>query len=281
MKGIKKFLIPKSITELLDVLEQNCEDVLILGGGTHVELQKKSPKSIIVDITKTNLNYIKTDEQYIKIGATTRVADIINDPLLKKFANGILVKSACRIGNTLTKNLVTIGGNLYTSFPWSNFPPALLVLDAKVKLANYENSREIELEYLLKNNPKKIIQKNELITEILIPRLPVLLTNYKTFSFTESDFDLAIVATSVIMENKICKHVKVAIGSALVPCSLIYLMQDLLLNREFNIEVINEAVDKTMADIKLVKNFRTSPEHLKEVVKTLLRRSFLELSSST
>lgn len=279
MRGIREFLMPTSLDYTLKLLDMNQGKAVVLAGGTHLALVKKSEADVVIDIKRAGLNYIKEDGNFIKIGATTRAADIIACDLLKGFAGNVLAFASSKIGSPLTQNLVTVGGNIHGMFPWSNLPPALLVLDAEVKIASLHEERIMKLGELLKANPRKEVKFNEMITEILIPKASKdFKTSYKTFSVTENDYDMAMVAVGMKLDGKVCKDVKLAVGAAVSPCSLVSEVSELLIGKEVTSDLIEQAAEKAVSNMKFVKDFRTTPEHLQEVVKVLIRRVLEEVS---
>jgi CO/xanthine dehydrogenase FAD-binding subunit len=278
MRGIKEFAKPTSLQYALKMLHMHQGEALVLAGGTHLALQKQSSHNLLVDIKDLGFNYIKEEGDFIKIGATTRAVDILNSDLLKNFAGGILVEAASKIGSVLTRNLVTIGGNIYSMFPWSNFPAALLVLDASVEINSLDETKIVKLQELLVSNPRKYIDHSEIITNILIPKSSEnLKTCYKVFSLTENDYDIAIVATALEMDSKTCKKARVAVGAAVSPCDLVPEPEKLLENNELTSDLIEKASNEAASNLKLIKDFRTTDEHRKEVVKTLIKRSLEEI----
>jgi CO/xanthine dehydrogenase FAD-binding subunit len=280
MRGIKEFLSPSSLDYTLKLLDTNQGEAVVLAGGTHLALLKKTSYSVLIDIKKAGLNYIKEDNDCIKIGATTRAVDIINSDILKPFAGGILINAAEKIGSPLTQKLVTIGGNVYSMFPWSNLPPALLVLGAEVVLTSTSEQRKVSLAELLLANPRKYVKKHELITEIQIPKASKdMKTAYKVFSITENDYDLAIVAVGLVKEGNICKCANIAVGAAVSPSCVIKEAGELLQDKELTSELAETVAEKAVNSVELVKDFRTSPEQLRASVKTLIKRSLEECSA--
>jgi len=274
MRGIKEFLAPTNIEQVLEMLEKYQEKAVILAGGTHLALVKSSSAEIMIDIKKANLNYIKEDDNNIIIGACTRPVDIINNDMLKTFADGILVNAASKMGSKLTQNLITIGGNIASPFPWSSLPPALLVLEAKVSILSKQKNKIVPLQDLLKANPKNFINKNELITSIIIPKSSKnLKTSYITLSLTENDYDLVIVAVALLLESGICKKAKIALGSAISPCNTIDHIEPLLIEKKLSKEIINNVAKESITGLNLISDFRTTDEHRFEVIKTLVKRA--------
>lgn len=279
MRGIKDFLVPNSLDYALKLLDINQGNALVLGGGTHLALVKNSSHEIIIDIKRAGLGYIKEENNYICIGSAVRAVDIINCDLLKDFAGDILQNAASKIGSPLTQNLVTVGGNIYSMFPWSNLPPAMLVLGAEVVLTSQSGSRKVSLEELLKANPRTFVKKDELIKEVLIPKSAKnMKTSYKTFSTTENDYDMAIVAAGLDFDGKQCKKASIAVGAAVSPASLLKTSGVILEGKEITSELIKESSEKAFSDVKLVKDFRTSQEQIEATVKTLVKRTLEECS---
>lgn len=277
MRGIKEFLAPTSLDETIKLLDANQNNSIILAGGTHLALVKTSTNEVIIDIKQAGLSYIDEEGENIRIGATTRMTDIIKSEILSKYAGGLLNYAASKVGSVLTKNLVTIGGNIYSLFPWSNIPPALLVLDASVELISSTGVRKIPLKELIRTNPKKCVNKNELIASLILPiSSNNLKTAYKTFALTENDYDIAIVAVALEMENNICKKAKIAVGAAIWPCDTICEAGKILQNKPLDSALIEEVAQKVASSIKLIEDFRTTDEHRISVVKTLVKRSLEE-----
>lgn len=274
MRGIKEFSVPTSLDYTYKLLHMHQGNSVVLAGGTHLGLQKKSKYNCIVDIKKAGLNYIKDNTDNIEIGATTRAVDIINSELLNSFAGGILPQAAKEIASPLTQNMVTIGGNVYTMFPWSNLPPALLVLDAEVIISSLDTEKKASITEIYEENPRRFIDSEEIITSIVIPKKSnALTTAYKVFNLTEKDHDLVIVAVGLEMDANMCKSAKVALGAAISPCALLENVNKHLEGKELTSEVIEKAAEISVEGIKLVNDFRTTDEHRIEVIKTLVKRA--------
>lgn len=274
MRGIKEFSKPTSLEYALKVLHMHQGEAMIVAGGTHLALLNKTKQSFLVDINNLGLNYVKEEGDFIKIGATTRAVDILNNDLLKNFAGGVLPEAASNIGSVLTRNLVTIGGNVYTMFPWSNFPPALLVLDACVELTSLDNKKIVSLQELLRANTRKTIEHYEFISAIFIPKSSkTLKTSYKVFNLTKNDYDIVIVVVALEMDSKVCKKAKIALGAAVSPCDLLYDAAQLLEGKELTSDLIVKSAEKAVSGLKLISDFRTTDEHRLEVIKTLVKRA--------
>lgn len=278
MLGITEYLQPSTLEETLQILNDKTPDIKVLSGGTHLALQKNIAARILLDIKNSGLSYIKEDKEKITIGSTTTMAEIADSYILQNFACGILTKAALKIGYQTTRNLVTIGGNIYSNFPWSNLPSALMVLDASIEFKSFNSLRTINFNDLPLAQPSKVIPNNAIITAIQIPKTSKdLLTSYQTFSQTENDKDFAIIAVSSKIHQGICKSIIIALGAAIYPGKIIFEKHNLNFSIE-NIDINfinNEALD----NINMLKDFRTTDEHKIEVVKSLIKTAFEDIKS--
>lgn len=278
MRGIKEFLSPTTLEEALKLLDQHNEKAHILAGGTHLALVKSSSKPIIIDIKKAGLSEIKQDGEFTTIGATVRPKELIESPLITSIADGIIVQAAHRVGSTLTYNLVTVGGNICSPFPWSNLPSALLVLDAVIELSSINGTRILSLADFLAGNPKKMLQSNELLTAVKIPKASESKrTSYLAFSITEQDYDLAMIAVGMNLGNDCCSDVRIALGAAVSPSRLLNEASALLEGENLTDDLIEVISTKAVENLNVDKDIRTSKEHRLQVVKTLVKRALKEI----
>lgn len=110
------YLRPDSVEDAIDLLATHRDDAKILAGGTDllVRMQKGllKPKFLVSLKNLNELAYIKKEDNHIKIGAKTTIADIITSDLIKKEARALL--QACeKIGAiTIQHYRGTIGGNI-------------------------------------------------------------------------------------------------------------------------------------------------------------------------
>ena len=77
--------------------------------------------------------------------------------------------AAREVGGRQIQNRGTLAGNLCNASPAADGVPALLVLNARVRLEHRGGSREIPLEEFLTGNRRTCLRPGELMTAIVIP----------------------------------------------------------------------------------------------------------------
>ncbi|MBT8374824.1 MAG: FAD binding domain-containing protein, partial [Deltaproteobacteria bacterium] len=111
-----EYIGPDSLDEALDLLATHKDDAKILAGGTDLLVRMKKgllkPNILISLKNLSELAYIKKEDNLIKIGAKTSIADIISSDLIKKEARALL--QACETIGAITIQHYrgTIGGNI-------------------------------------------------------------------------------------------------------------------------------------------------------------------------
>ena len=164
---------PSSIKELKSCLSVADERTYILGGGTDfiIKMNKNNIyNGTIIDLTGINeLNYIKKEDEFIKIGSNTTFTDISENELINKYASCI-AQAASMVGSTQIRNSATLSGNIANASQAADCIPALMCLNAKVKIMNGKGVFiEKNVDEVVLGINKNCLKKDEAIVEILIP----------------------------------------------------------------------------------------------------------------
>ena len=122
----------------------------------------------VLDITGLDaLAGIRRFPDRVELGALVTWTDAIESDLPAWFD---CVRLAAReVGGRQIQNRGTVAGNLCNASPAADGVPALLVLNARVRLLHYRGSREIPLREFIIGNRRTCLQPGELMTAIVIP----------------------------------------------------------------------------------------------------------------
>ncbi len=134
-------------------------------GGPGVDHPGRPP---ILDITGIGaLAGIRRFPDRTEIGALATWTDAIESDLPAWF--DCVRRAAREVGGPQVQNRGTLAGNLCNASPAADGVPALLVLDARVRLQRRGGAREIPLAELVTGNRRTCLRPNELATAIVIP----------------------------------------------------------------------------------------------------------------
>lgn len=108
---------PRTVKEAVTWLERSRGKAKIIAGGTDLlgllknEVLRDFPEAIIDIKAIPSLRYIREDRSGLKIGASTKLANIAHSELVKK-THPALAEAARSVGSPQIRNMATIGGNL-------------------------------------------------------------------------------------------------------------------------------------------------------------------------
>ncbi|CUR56773.1 Dehydrogenase [metagenome] len=163
------FVRPSDLAQTLDLLATHPDAVLVAGctdHGVEVNLRGDRPALTIAIDRLPELRTLEVGPTIIEIGAALSLTEIERRldgavPLL----DGVVPQFASR----LIRNSATIGGNLGTSSPIGDLPPALLALEATVVLASAEGDREVLLAEYFTGYRQTVRRRTEVIRSVRIP----------------------------------------------------------------------------------------------------------------
>lgn len=168
-------LTPKSLKEVLHYLSSANECTRILAGGTDVIVgrtqgsKRFADAKVLVDINRIpEIKSIEEKDGMISIGSAVTFREICKSKLVEEKLP-LLKKAASMVGSQQIRNRATIAGNFVNNAPCADTVPALLVYDASIEIKSQKSERTIPLQEFLQGPYKTQLQKDELVTRVLIP----------------------------------------------------------------------------------------------------------------
>lgn len=161
-----------SVAEAIELLGR--EDARILAGGHSLipllRMRFARP-SLLVDIGRLeDLRYVREDGDRISIGALTRHADLVRDPVVAQSC-GLLVQAAREVGDPQVRHRGTIGGSVAHGDPASDLPTVLITLDADFVAQGPDGERTIPGSEFFTGPFQTALRPQELLTELRMPKV--------------------------------------------------------------------------------------------------------------
>jgi putative selenate reductase FAD-binding subunit len=122
-------------------------DAVIVGGGTSVNADPRRAPSTAVDLQALGLDDIDGDGDVVRIGAMTRLQDLVDSPLVPLVLRDLARREA---PNTI-RNMATVGGTIGAADPESELLAGLLAFGARVTVVRAGSPTDHELSDLLDN----------------------------------------------------------------------------------------------------------------------------------
>ena len=274
----KKYFAPKTVYELKKILKQHPNSKL-LSGGTDVSLivtkERKDLDSLIYINSIDELNYIKKNNNYIEVGATTPLINF--ESIIKRYFPDF-AQILKRYGSVQIRNVCTIAGNIATASPIGDTLPLLLSLDSQIIIKDKSKTKILPLNGFFINYRKTKLKKGQFIHSIRIPLLPKnIFKAYKISKRIDDDISSICASFNIELKNNKIKKIKIAYGGmANIPQRAIS-CEKILLNSSMSDNIISKAKKSLEKDFKPITDTRASKKYRMEVAKNLLEKCFLEI----
>ena len=277
----KRYFAPRTVNELKKIIKKY-PNLDFFSGGTDMSLvvtkQRKDLENILYLNSIDELNYIKENNKYIEVGATTSLRTF--EQFIKKYYSDFntILK---RYGSVQIRNVATIAGNIATASPIGDSLPLLLSLDASIVLESFDKKIILPLKNFFISYRKTRLKQGQFISSI---RIPIFRKNifkaYKISKRIEDDISSVCASFNLAIVNNKIKNIKIAYGGmAAIPKRAIY-CEKMLLNTNFSEDIIIKAQKSLEKDFQPIDDMRASKNYRMEVAKNLLMKCFTEIKKN-
>ena len=274
----KKYFAPKSINELSKILRTEPNSKLI-SGGTDLSLivtkERKDLNSLVYLNSIDELNYIKENNKYIEVGASTPLIKF--ESIIKKYFPDFsqILK---RYGSVQIRNVCTIAGNIATASPIGDTLPLLLALDAKIIVKGKNKIQVLPLDGFFINYRKTKLRKGQFIHSIRIPFLKKnIFKDYKISKRIDDDISSVCASFNIEVNKNKIKKIRIAFGGMSNIPKRAFNCEKVFVNSYLSDKTINKAKKILEKDFKPITDARATQKYRMEVAKNLLEKCFLEV----
>jgi carbon-monoxide dehydrogenase medium subunit len=276
------FYQPATLAEASRLLKENGPGGRFLAGGTDLVIAMKEkgllPK-YVVDLKRVpGLSGIReNNDGTITIGALTTMYAIETSPVItKKYP--FLAQSAAEVGSIQIRNRATIGGNMANATPSADVAPGLIALNATAKIASADAERTVALEEFFRGPGQNIMNADEILTEITIPKTGAQLVG-EYIKFSPRDMmDLAYIGVAVAYNfgsDKKCQGVRIVLG-AVAPTPIRAKNSEALLEgKALTEELATKVGDEAAKESKPISDVRSSADYRRAMVGVMTKRAIL------
>ena len=276
-KTMKQFgyFSPMTLDEAISILKKLEGKAEILAGGTDLLPQMKlrtiTPEYVISIKDLKDLDYIREEDNCLKIGALTTISTIGESQLVKRKCFSIY-EATKTFGTPQVRNMATVGGNLCRSSPSADMVPPLMTFDAKVTLNGPKGERKVSLEDFFTGPGENLLQ-GRILTEITVV-VPEQKYGTAYGKITRSSSDLAKVncAVKIILSGSRCDDIRIVLG-AVASTPLRARQAELSVRgKEISEEVIEIGAQKAIGEIAPITDVRSTAEYRARVSQVLVGR---------
>jgi len=251
------------------------------------------PEKLVSITNLDDLAYINEEGNTTQIGSTTILVDIVQNPFIKSKHTALQeaalsvgspqIRNVGTLGGNLCQrprcwyyrgefykclkkggalcyaltgrnkyNAILGGGPSYIVHP-SDCAPALVALDAIVKIQGPEGNREMPLEKFFTNPTERLtrenfLESNEIVTEVEIPDHSYKSTYIKAKEREGYDWALSAAAVALQMDGNTCKKANIILGGVAPKPWRAVNAEEILVGNEIAEELATSAAEAALAD---------------------------------
>jgi carbon-monoxide dehydrogenase medium subunit len=189
----------------------------------------------------------------------------------------MLAETFHHVATIRVRNMATVGGGLAHADPNMDPPPSLIALGATLKATSASGSRMIALDEFFKDYYETVLNADEIITELFIPKVaPNTGAAYIKFLPRTAD-DYATVSAAAVLTldktKKVIADVRIALGSVGVTPIRATDAEAVLRGQPLKAEAFAEAGEKAKGMVDPVSDFRGSAAYKKDMSAVFVRRA--------
>jgi carbon-monoxide dehydrogenase medium subunit len=275
--GSFEYCAPRSLTDAVNYLSAHKDDVKILSGGQSLlPLMKMrlSKPGYVVDIGRIpGLDTITRDGNHIVIGAMATHAQIEYSDFLKKNCP-LLPQTATTIADVQVRNRGTIGGSIAHADPAGDWPAAVLVLDAEIKVVGPTGERWVKCHDFFLGLLMSVLKPDEIVTAIRVPVTGNDKTAYLKAAPRSSGFAVVGVAVRIAVDSAgNCSRAAVGITGVTDKAYRAERVEQMLTGKKLDAQLIENAATEATRNIEVVEDINGSAEYRKHLTEVYVDRA--------
>jgi CO/xanthine dehydrogenase FAD-binding subunit len=275
-----EYLVPNTMDEALSLLSQHKGRAKVIAGGTDLvpKLKRReiqAPQCIIDLKGIPDLDYIKYDEGGgLRLGALVTIHAVEASPVVQE-RFGVLFQAVRGMASTQVRNRGTVAGNLCNAVPSADTAPALLILEASLKLAGPEGERMVNVGDFFTGPNETVLTDEEILQEIQVPSLPAHSGGSYQKLTPRRAMDLAVVgvAAVVVAEDGVCNDIRIALGAVAPTPMRARRAEDIVRGQKLTDQVMDRAAQIASEECRPISDHRASAQYRCDMVEVLTKRA--------
>jgi aerobic carbon-monoxide dehydrogenase medium subunit len=275
-----EYRTPKNLKEVHASLKEFGTDAKLIAGGTALIIMMKQrlvqPSCLVSLRSVRGLNGIEVKDGGLRIGGLATHRAVETSSLVRRRLP-LLAETYHHVATVRIRNTATVGGGLAHADPNQDPPPTLIALGATIKATSANGSRVIPLDGFFTDYYETVLNPDEIITELFVPRLPANSgAAYLKFLPRTADDYATVSAAAVLTLDKNKKTIvdaRIALGSVGTTPIRATAAEAVLRGQPLKAEAFAEAGEKAKEVVDPVSDFRGSAGYKKEMAAVFVRRA--------
>jgi CO/xanthine dehydrogenase FAD-binding subunit len=277
-----EYLSPKSIQEACALLAEHQGMARVMAGGTDLIVKMKHrlffPRYVVGLKNIPDLNVILyQEEKGLTIGATALLSQVAEHPVIRE-KYPALAQAAQSTATVAIRNMGTVVGNLCNAAPSADNAPALLALNASIRVVGPNNERTFPLEQFFRGPGLTALDPEEIVREIQVP--PPRNDSAACFKHLSArsrvDISAVNVGVWVTVKDFSIQDCRIFLGAvAPIPMRAVQ-TEEMIRGKKGSEDLFREAGIKASQECSPITDVRASAEYRRKLVAVLTHRALTE-----
>jgi aerobic carbon-monoxide dehydrogenase medium subunit len=271
-----EYEVASSVDEAISLLQRHGpESRLLAGGHSLIPMMKVrlAYPEVLIDIHKLDgeLRYIREDDGVLSVGALARHRDLLESPVVHDRYT-LLADAEKFIADPLVRNMGTVGGSIAHADPAEDLPAALVALGADVVVRGPQGERTIAVEDLSVGPFETVLESDEILTEVRVPRAPQGSSYFKV-ERRVGDYAAAAVGVALWMGGERLEDVRIGMCGVGPTTLRARGAEEVLEGQKPGAGLYRRAGERAAEECDPTHDARGTPEYKRDLVRVLLRRA--------
>ena len=278
-----RLLEPESLPEAIEAIGRLDGEARLIAGGTAlvamIRLGLVKPDRLISLHRVPGLNRIRVDGDALELGAMATHADIERSRTVRD-GWPLLADAVHRVATPAIRTSGTIGGNLAYAEAASDPAPALLCLNAEVKIVGPEGERSMPVARFFRGFYDAALEPGEMVSAVRVPPAPAgARGGYVKFtSRSAEDKPLVGVAALVVLDAAgRCVEARIGLGGAAPTPIRAERAERTLRGEALTDRAVRAAAEAAAEEADPLSDLMGSADYRREMIRVWVRRLLIAL----
>lgn len=274
---------PETIPEAIEVLAGLDGEARVIAGGTALvptmRLGLVAPDRLVSLHRIAGLSDIRVDKGMLEIGAMASLSALVRHGAVRD-GWPLLARAAARVATPAIRSSATLGGNLCYAEAASDPAPALLCLEAQVRVADSVGERVVPIGEFFTGFYETAVAPGEILTAVRVPPMPPgARAGYVKFCPRSAE-DKPLVGVAALMtfdDAKRVREIRIALAGAAPTPIRARRAEAALSGAALTEPAIHAAADAAAAEADPLSDLMGSADYRREMIRVWIRRLLLSL----
>ena len=272
------YLAPTTVDEALTALAEHGDEAKILAGGQSLlpvlRMRLNAPE-VVIDLGRIpELRGVRDDGDHLVIGAMTRHADVLRDPMVAEHA-ALLQRAVTHLADEQIRHRGTFGGALAHADPAGDVGAPALALACEMVIAGRDGTRTVAADDFFVDLFETAVGEDEILTAVRVPKHTGWGAHYEKFVRVAHQWPIVAVAAAVRVEGGTIAEARVGLTNMGSTPLRARAVEDALRGQPATEDAVREAASRAAEGTNPPSDLNGDSDYRSHLATVLTRRAVL------